>query len=266
VSHQTGSTKRAKSRGPFVALLLVVGAVIGFLAGLSDNVIKLVTNVAKLIGYEPVTISLPAATMTIRNPSPVADRSSLPILFTVVVAGHRSNIECEGEAEGQGYHDEQIKLSSEGEATASIDTGRQRKLLTLRGSIPQDLNFTLLNFRLNCGSFGRTDWVPVDVVVEKAEVPEPNSPPANRPRQSFRVCTGNGGGESCAAGADAYLTCAEYRAIGGGAQATYDTLGKRFCQYKDGDKTVLMPNQVIHNFSRAGGECGWTGFTVVCNP
>jgi hypothetical protein len=265
-----------RSRGPIVGILLAVATVIGFLAGFSDNVVKLVANVGKLLGFEPVSIALPAASMTIKTGTSADALTSLPILFTVVVTGHRSNIECDGEAEGQvstgdsqGLGDEQIKLSSKTEAggqRVSIDTGRQRKLLVLKGSIAKDLKFTLLNFRLDCGNLGYTEWVPVDVVVEQA-VPTGTTPPQpTRVRQSFRICAGNGGGESCAAGTDAYYTCDQYNAIGGGAQVTYDTLAKKFCEYKDGDKTILAPNQVIHNFSRGGGQCGWTGFTVVCNP
>lgn len=86
------------------------------------------------------------------------------------------------------------------------------------------------------------------------------------PRRSYRICMGNGGGQSCTAGADATYTCDVYNKMGGGNQATRDALVRRFCEYKDGDKTVLAPNQITVTANRAGGQCGWTEFTVVCNP
>lgn len=86
------------------------------------------------------------------------------------------------------------------------------------------------------------------------------------PRRSYRICMGNGGGQSCTAGADATYTCDVYNKMGGGNQATRDALVKRFCEYKDGDKTVLALNQITVTANRAGGQCGWTEFTVVCNP
>jgi len=272
LSGQGENDKRGRGRRTanpgFTALLLLLASGIGFLAGLSENVVKIVENVGKLFGFEAVTISLPAATMTLKSPLAGDPGSSLPVLFTVVVTGHRNDIQCDGEAEGQGSAGEQIKLASKSEAGSSIkiDPGRQRKLVVLQGLIPKALKFTLLNFRLSCGNLGRTDWVPVDVIVEKSEVVQVAPAQPTRPRKTYRVCAGNGGGESCAGGADAYFTCDQYTSIGGGAQVTYDLLAKRFCEYKDGDKAVLAPNQVIHNFSRGGGQCGWTGFTVICNP
>jgi hypothetical protein len=102
----------------------------------------------------------------------------------------------------------------------------------------------------------------VDITVQNIE--QQKLPSAQT--QSFKVCAGNGGGPSCQATAAAYYTCDQYRNIGGGAQVTYDTLGKRFCEYKQDGKSILAPYKVLHDFSVAGGECGWTGFTVICNP
>jgi hypothetical protein len=69
-----------------------------------------------------------------------------------------------------------------------------------------------------------------------------------------------------AAGADVYLTCAQYRAIGAGSQATVNAFGKQFCEYFDNGQKILAPFKVTHDFSVGGGECGWTGFHVICNP
>jgi predicted negative regulator of RcsB-dependent stress response len=73
------------------------------------------------------------------------------------------------------------------------------------------------------------------------------------------ICVGNGGGASCLGPGVVAYTCAEYKLIGGGGDATYDTFNKRFCQGKGDSKT-----NVRHNFSIDGGECGWTSFTVAC--
>jgi len=123
-------------------------------------------------------------------------------------------------------------------------------------------DLTVENFKLDCGKYGKTPVTPVNVSV--ATVKSPAAP--TRPTESFKVCAGNGGGPSCAAGAALYLTCAQYRAIGGGAKSTYDALGKQFCEYKDGIDTKLTSNKVIPVSSLGGGECGWTIFTVICNP
>jgi hypothetical protein len=77
----------------------------------------------------------------------------------------------------------------------------------------------------------------------------------------INICAGNGGGASCLGPSVVAYTCAEYRAIGGGADATYKAFNDRFCQGKGDPK-----KNVRHNFSREGGECGWTSFTVTCLP
>src|SRR5262245_2357975 len=80
----------------------------------------------------------------------------------------------------------------------------------------------------------------------------------------FNVCMGNGGGPSCAGGNTVTYTCAQYRAIGGGGEATPKALGERLCKvYADGQQKQL-PYNVVHKFSKPGGECGWTLFTVTC--
>lgn len=96
----------------------------------------------------------------------------------------------------------------------------------------------------------------------------PNIQPPSTPRgtQTFKICTGNGGGPSCISGSTGYYTCAQYSAIGGGGQSTYDILGRRFCAYMEGGKPKVAPYKVIAAPSRSGGECGWTEFTVTCNP
>jgi hypothetical protein len=73
------------------------------------------------------------------------------------------------------------------------------------------------------------------------------------------ICVGNGGGAACLGPGVVAYSCSEYKQIGGGAEATYDTFNKRFCQGKGDPKT-----NVRHNFSVEGGECGWTSFTVNC--
>jgi hypothetical protein len=96
-----------------------------------------------------------------------------------------------------------------------------------------------------------------------------NAAPQNSaaPRsQTFRVCAGNGGGNSCVAGADGYLTCADFRAIGARGAPTAPALGDRFCGYTEGGSRKLPPYKVVHDFSIGGGECGWTQFHVICNP
>ncbi len=81
----------------------------------------------------------------------------------------------------------------------------------------------------------------------------------------FNVCMGNGGGPSCAGGANVTLSCAQYRAIGGGGPETPPALGARLCNYYDRDGTRRQfPFNVAHIYSRGGGECGWTLFTVTC--
>jgi hypothetical protein len=79
--------------------------------------------------------------------------------------------------------------------------------------------------------------------------------------QTIPVCAGNGGGipAGCTSPGVVILSCAEYRAIGGGAAQTYTELNRKFCKFPDREH-----NNVRHNFSVEGGECGWTGFTVTC--
>ena len=99
--------------------------------------------------------------------------------------------------------------------------------------------------------------VAVPQVCQKASAP---------PRKVVKVCMGNGGGPSCAGGADAVYNCDAYSAMGGGSKLTYDTLAQRFCQYNDNGTIKTYPNQVIVTYNVGGGQCGWTAFQVTCNP
>jgi hypothetical protein len=80
----------------------------------------------------------------------------------------------------------------------------------------------------------------------------------------FNVCMGNGGGPSCAAGSALTLTCDEYKKIGGGGPQTPPALGARLCNYYKDGKQEQLPFSVAHIYSRGGGECGSTLFTVTC--
>jgi hypothetical protein len=96
--------------------------------------------------------------------------------------------------------------------------------------------------------------------LEGAKTPgEAAIPPTLGRFAPVNICVGNGGGAACLAPGVVTYTCAEYNAIGGGGEATYDSFNRRFCQGKGDPKT-----NVRHNFSVGGGECGWTSFTVAC--
>jgi hypothetical protein len=86
------------------------------------------------------------------------------------------------------------------------------------------------------------------------------------PHKVTRVCMGEGGGTNCSSGAGASYDCDAYKAMGGGAKQTYDTLADRFCGYTDstGAHTVYNHNIVVYQ-NNGGGKCGWTGFEVTCN-
>jgi hypothetical protein len=103
-------------------------------------------------------------------------------------------------------------------------------------------------------------------LIEVIKLLAPPPPATPRPRQEFNVCMGNGGGQSCAAGADAVYNCDTYNAMGGGSQRTLDLLVKNFCEYNDNGTLKLAPNKVIVTYDVGGGQCGWTGFRVICNP
>jgi hypothetical protein len=220
----------------------------------SGNLVTLRDNIYKLFIGEPATITLTNATSIISKDAP----SIMPIRFTVVVEHENKDIQCSGEGSGTD------SILSSKEPKISIAEGKQSKIISLE--IPpiamKNFKYDLLNFRLDCDHFGKTPYIPVDITVQNIE--QQKLPSA--PTQSFKVCAGNGGGPSCQATAAAYYTCDQYRSIGGGAQITYDTLGNRFCEYKQDGKSTLAPYRVLHDFSVAGGECGWTGFTVICNP
>jgi hypothetical protein len=96
----------------------------------------------------------------------------------------------------------------------------------------------------------------------------PSAPPSQqsqvrRPPRTFSVCAGNGGGPSCA-GDNAYYTCDQYNAMGGGAQRTYTELGNRLCKYNDNGQEKIGNASVVHLSSVSGGQCGWTRFSVTC--
>lgn len=87
-----------------------------------------------------------------------------------------------------------------------------------------------------------------------------------RLRTEYKVCMGNGGGPSCASGADAVFNCDTYSKMGGGAPVTYDILAHKFCDYSDNGTIKLAPHKVDVTYNVGGGQCGWTAFRVICNP
>jgi hypothetical protein len=94
--------------------------------------------------------------------------------------------------------------------------------------------------------------------------PPPSSPRAQQ--KVIKVCMGNGGGPSCAVGADVVYDCQMYEGIGRGSQLTVDTLSQLFCQYYDNGTMKIAHHKVIPIYNVAGGECGLTMFQVTCNP
>jgi len=104
------------------------------------------------------------------------------------------------------------------------------------------------------------------VIVLISRPPTAEYLPQPHATQTSKVCVGNGGGPSCAIGSAAYYTCAQFDDISGHGRWTNEALGKQFCQYTDAGVTILAPYKVIRNFNVSGGQCGWTGFTVTCNP
>jgi hypothetical protein len=256
--------KSISTKGYLATALAVFVAVVTF----SDHLVKLRDNIYKLFIGEPAKITLTNATSTISKDAP----SIMPVRFIVVVEHENKDIRCSGEGSGGEGSGPDLMLSSK-DSKISIAEGKQSKRINLEipGTEMQNFKFDLVNFRLDCDHFGKTPYIPVDVIAQNipvnatAQNAEPQRPPSAATK-SFKVCAGNGGGPSCQATSDAYYTCAQYRNIGGGAQTTYDTLGKRFCEYKQDGNSILAPYKVLHDFSVAGGECGWTGFTVICNP
>ena len=84
--------------------------------------------------------------------------------------------------------------------------------------------------------------------------------------KSFRICMGNGGGNNCSAGADASFGCDQYNAMGGGGARTTTELGARFCSTTVNGQKKQSPFDIKVFQNNEGGQCGWTGFLVTCNP
>src|SRR5262249_6923178 len=95
--------------------------------------------------------------------------------------------------------------------------------------------------------------------------PSPPPPPKPAPKQT-RVCFGNGGGSNCKSGAQANYDCDFYNGIGGGGPRTSDWLGEQFCTTIENGQKKIMPFTVGVYQNNGGGQCGWTGFIVTCNP
>jgi hypothetical protein len=255
---------RAPQRGPkrwrtLIAIATVCASAAAGIAAFSSNIAAIFQNVQKIF-VSDVKITLSDAKTTIPTPAPKGSVDYLlPIDFFVVVEGGSASTAptCSGELSSGSINLPGIGAKN---PNISLEIGRQHEKLNVAvSSVSLDTtDLTLANFRLDCGKYGRTPVTPVNVSVATVKPPAATPTEPTRPTESFKVCAGNGGGPSCAAGAQLYLTCAEYRAIGGGAKSTYDALAKRFCQ--------LAPNKVIPVSSLSGGECGWTTFTVICNP
>lgn len=250
----------APKRSPFwsgklIAIVTFIVSIFAGLAAFSGSVITSVNNL-KALFFSDLEITITEASATVPSASPSSGNDYLvPVNFVVVVKGGRSDskLDCYGE------------LSSGGQNLASTTTKTPNNVAVSPSSL-HEKNLTVVNFRLDCGKYGKTPVTPVSLTVAKSGTVTTSPTSIPRPTQSFKVCMGNGGGPSCTTGAAAYYTCDQYNAIGGGAKSTYDTLSKKFCEYKDGDNTVLAPSKVIVNSSLSGGQCGWTTFTVICDP
>ncbi len=77
-------------------------------------------------------------------------------------------------------------------------------------------------------------------------------------RKIVKVCYGEGGGPSCKNSGSYVYNCQTLSNIGGGAPTTYAYLKKTFC----GEE----PGNVVNTYNVGGGHCGWTEFTITCNP
>ena len=86
------------------------------------------------------------------------------------------------------------------------------------------------------------------------------------PHMVVKVCMGEGGGNSCTAGAGASYDCNAYSDMGGGAQKTYDFLADNFCGYTNNFGThKVYPHHISVYQNNGGGKCGWVGLQVTCN-
>jgi hypothetical protein len=98
-----------------------------------------------------------------------------------------------------------------------------------------------------------------------ASSPAPALPSKPVPKET-RVCFGNGGGNNCISGAQAHYDCDFYGKVGGGGDRTTQWLGEQFCTTIENGQKKVMPFTVGVYQNNSGGQCGWTGFTVTCNP
>jgi hypothetical protein len=105
----------------------------------------------------------------------------------------------------------------------------------------------------------RPDPVPVPPIVPgPTPTPVPPAPaPTPRPQPvAKKICFGNGrNGDDCTGGAYAVLNCGTYRNVGAGIR---DFVKNEYCPNQ--------PSSLEMVINHGGGECGWTGFIVTCNP
>jgi hypothetical protein len=103
--------------------------------------------------------------------------------------------------------------------------------------------------------------------VSQPPVPPPPIPnEAPQSARTFKVCIGNGGGDSCRSGADASFDCDHYKAMGGGDPQTYKTLGELFCTVDQNGQKKQLESDVKVTSDVGGGQCGWAVFLVTCHP
>ena len=111
------------------------------------------------------------------------------------------------------------------------------------------------------------EFSPASLVSLPPSVPKPAavSSQTSAPEQTYKVCMGNGGGDSCRSGADASFDCDHYKGIGGGGPQTYKTLGEQFCTITDNGQRKQRQYDIKVYQNNGGGQCGWTGFLVSCH-
>ena len=185
-----GSEKTKWSRS-FITVLTVVTTGLAGVAVLSGNILSIRDNVQKLLGWEPINIS-------VRNASAreIEGGLSRPIFVEFVVDRTGQNdtpLSCSGEGSRGNRNfsasdSDYSSLNPVRAATISVvGAGDQSFTLILYPRPPSLISSTppkILNFRLNCSN-EVTPWIPVNVTLLPPRSANPLGPDPERPAHSL---------------------------------------------------------------------------------
>jgi hypothetical protein len=139
-----------------IAGVTVVTTVVAGIAAFSGNVMSIRDNFGKLFQSEPVKITVREATAT---------EGGFKIMFIDFVVRREGRADVTPVCRGEGIADDGRHYFSLQDHSIPVGMGDEAMSSEVGSAIGDDRTPNTLNFRLDCGVFGFTPWIPAKVKI-----------------------------------------------------------------------------------------------------